>query len=60
MPPDFNPLLMNRRKFLGNSSMALAAMASSSVKAASLTDLLQKLHLRLRNADLPPSAGSSF
>jgi hypothetical protein len=29
-------------------------------KAASLTDLLQNLHLRLRNAELPPSAGSSF
>lgn len=29
-------------------------------KAASLTDLLQNLPLQLRNADLPPSAGSSF
>jgi hypothetical protein len=29
-------------------------------KAASLTDLLQNPHPRLRNADLPPSAGSSF
>src|ERR1700734_3745898 len=29
-------------------------------KAASLTDVLQNLHLRLPTADLPPSAGSSF
>src|ERR1700733_5557934 len=29
-------------------------------KAENLTDLSPNLHLRLRNADLPPSAGSSF
>jgi para-nitrobenzyl esterase len=34
MPFDFNPLLMNRRRFLSNSSMALATIAGSSVIGA--------------------------
>jgi hypothetical protein len=48
---------------MGSKCLALGppiSLDSPVEKAANLTDLLRNLHLLLRNADLPPSAGSSF